>query len=73
MLTGAVTGLLVVASLLLVQPLLPAVELWDAAAVFSAHLVPSFVGAIGSAIAYNRVNGDNAFSQLQVGLEVIRQ
>ena len=52
-------------SIAFAQASLERARFFDASAVFSAHILPGFIGAIGSAIAFNRVSGDNGYSTLQ--------
>ena len=66
MMTGGVTGMLAVWSIVTVQPLLDKFHFFDSSAVFSGHLVPGFIGAIASAIAYSRVTTDLGFTDVQV-------
>jgi ammonia channel protein AmtB len=65
MICGGVTGTLSVWSLVLVQPALAKAGFYDSSAVFSAHFVPGFVSAVGSAIAFARVNPDFGYSIIQ--------
>ncbi len=59
-------GALSVWSAVLVQPALAKLRFYDSSAVFSAHVVPGFISAVGSAIAFARVNTDFGYSVQQI-------
>lgn len=67
MLTGGVAGMVAVWSITGLQPALDKALFFDASATLSAHVIPTLIGAVGSAIAFNRVTADLGYADQQVG------
>ena len=65
-LTGGVAGMVAVWSITGLQPALDKALFFDASATLSAHVIPTLIGAVGSAIAFNRVTADLGYADQQV-------
>ncbi len=63
-LTGVTAAIFSLWAFVYLQPKLAHAKFFDSSAVFSANVVPGFIAAIGSAIAFARVNGDYNIDQI---------